>query len=76
MPNVVLDGDKITHDMIVRGLTMRDLADRADVSVQSVRRAMSGEPVRASIAVKIVRALTAVKPLKAVEEFLTDQPAS
>ncbi|PZR93306.1 MAG: hypothetical protein DLM67_13810 [Candidatus Nephthysia bennettiae] len=56
--------------MVSRGVTERELADLAGISIQTLYSCLAGKPIAARTEAKIVRALNDRKPLAVAADLL------
>lgn len=65
------DGERLSFELIRRGITAQSLAERAGITEAGFSRARNGQPVRPLTLVRIVTALAEVPVLDGADLILT-----
>lgn len=66
----VVDGAELRHQLALRGLSARDLAETSGLSEATISHALSGRPVSVHTIRAVVTTLDRVKPFAGVDALL------
>jgi hypothetical protein len=65
-------GDEFRHAVLIRGLTLTDLAELTGLSLATVSRAVVGRPVNMSTGLRLARAVTLRPIIPELEAWARD----
>jgi plasmid maintenance system antidote protein VapI len=68
--------DQFRHAVLVRGLTLTDLAQLTGLSLATVSRAVAGRPVNMSTALRLARSVTARPVVPELESWLRNEASA